>query len=259
MSHNYKYLTDMLRQKSGISIGDDKHYLLDTRLRPIATKNGFKNIEEMAASLQSSPNTALIEEIVDAMTTNESLFFRDTKPFDQTKRLILPKFQGKRLRIWSAAASTGQEAYSLAITLEEAGFTNYEIVATDISPSVIERAKIGKYSQFEVQRGMQITMLVKYFTQDGPDWVVKDNLKRNIKFSTFNLLDSYMSLGNFDLVFCRNVLIYFEPEVKAQILGKTRQLINPEGALYLGSSESILGMDVGFKNVPGETGMFEPV
>jgi chemotaxis protein methyltransferase CheR len=258
-SADFQFLSKMLVERSGISIGDDKQYLIETRLPKVARKHNINSIEELVAKLKLSPFSQMATDVIDAMTTNESLFFRDTKPFEQLKRIILPKFQNKMLNIWSAASSTGQEAYSTAITCEDSNFKSYNIVGTDISPTVVERAIEGKYSQFEVQRGLPIMTLVKYFTQSGTDWIVKPVLKEKIKFKNFNLMDSYSPLGKFDVVMCRNVLIYFEKETKRQVLDKIAQVINPGGYLFLGSSETIYDLSSKFKQVDGETGMFQLV
>ena len=257
--NDFQYLAKMIVERSGISIGEDKQYLIETRLPKVARKHNINTIEELVVKLKLSPFSQMATDVVDAMTTNESLFFRDTKPFDQLKRIVLPKFQNKMLNMWSAAASTGQEAYSTAITFEDNNFKSYNITGTDISPSVIERAIEGKYSQFEVQRGLPIMTLVKYFTQSGTDWIIKPNLQEKIKFKVFNLMDSYAALGRFDIVMCRNVLIYFEKETKRQVLEKIAQVTNPGGYLFLGSSETVFDLTTKFKAVDGETGMFQLV
>lgn len=255
----FKYLAEIIKRKSGISLGEDKAYLIETRLKPIVRKHKLETISDLVKHIRITSNAPIIEEIIDAMTTNESLFFRDTKPFTQLEKIVMPKFAGKPIRIWSAAASTGQEAYSTALTFEQKLFKNYTIIGTDISPTVIKKAQEGRYSQFEVQRGLPIMMLMQNFTQDGEAWVIKDALKERIKFKTFNLLDSYAALGKFDLIFLRNVLIYFDKETKTQILDRMRQIINPEGFLFLGSSETVMNVTDKFKGVPSEVGLFAPV
>lgn len=255
---DFKLLADLIKKKSGISLGEDKAYLVETRLKPIVRKHKMETISDIVKVLRANPNNPIIEEVVDAMTTNESLFFRDTKPFTQLEKLVLPKFIGKPLKIWSAAASTGQEAYSTALTLEQKLFKDYSILGTDISPTVIEKASAGKYSQFEVQRGLPIMMLMQNFTQDGDSWVIKESLKEKIKFKTFNLMDSYLSLGKFDLIYCRNVLIYFDKETKKDILERMHKILNPEGFLFLGSSETVMNITDKFEAVRGETGIFTP-
>jgi chemotaxis protein methyltransferase CheR len=255
---DFKFLADIVKKKSGISLGDDKAYLVETRLKPIVRKHKMEAISDLVKQIRIAPNSPIVEDIVDAMTTNESLFFRDMKPFTQLEKIIMPKFAGKSLRIWSAAASTGQEAYSTALTFEQKFFKNYSILGTDISPTVIKKAQEGKYSQFEVQRGLPIMTLMQNFKQDGESWIINDNLKERIKFKTFNLLDSFAAMGKFDLIFCRNVLIYFDRETKTQILDRMRQILNPEGYLFLGSSETVMNVTDKFKGVSGEVGLFEP-
>jgi chemotaxis protein methyltransferase CheR len=255
---DFKFLADLVKKLSGISLGEDKAYLVETRLKPIVRKHKMEQIAELVKVIRGNPNSLIIDEIVDAMTTNESLFFRDMKPFTQMENIILPKFAGKPLKIWSAAASTGQEAYSTALTLEKKMFKNYNILGTDISPTVIKKAAEGRYTQFEVQRGLPIMLLMQNFKQDGESWVINDNMKEKIKFKTFNLLDSYAGLGKFDLIFCRNVLIYFDKPTKEAIFDKLRQILNPEGYLFLGSSETVMGVTDKFVGVAGETGLFAP-
>ena len=256
---DFQFIAKLVVDKSGISIGNDKDYLVETRLPKVARRHNLASIEELVQKVRISPSSQIALDVIEAMTTNESLFFRDQKPFDQLKRIILPKFAGRKINVWSAASSTGQEAYSTAITFEENGFKNYSILGTDISPSVVDKAKEGKYSQFEVQRGLPIMLLVKYFEQNGTDWQVKNNLKQNINFRNFNLMDSYSALGRFDIVFCRNVLIYFEKETKRQVLEKIHQLMPKDGYLFLGSSETVFDITDKFRPVEKEIGIFAPV
>nr|WP_281501558.1 protein-glutamate O-methyltransferase CheR [Kordiimonas laminariae] len=201
------------------------------------------------------------------MTTNESFFFRDNTPFDLFKNHVLPameKARGtqKRLRIWCAAASTGQEPYSLAILLKEAGIKysnwNIEIVGTDICTQVLEKAKAGKYSQFEVQRGLPIQLLIKYFTQEGDVWQLSDDIRNMVKFRPFNLLDNFAALGTFDVIYCRNVLIYFDQKTKGQVLDRMRKVLASDGTLFLGAAETVLGITDSFKPVKGQRGMYVP-
>ena len=255
---NFEYITKLIHDESGICIDETKQYLIESRLKPIARKNNLDNVDELISKIRTSNDRELIAEVIDAMTTNESLFFRDEKPFEQLRDIILPSFAGKHIKIWSAAASTGQEIYSTIITMEEKGFHNYEILGTDISPTVIERSKLGRYSQFEIQRGMPITLLLKYFSQDGDYWVVKDDYKKKASFKTYNLLDDLVPLGKFDVIFCRNVLIYFDADTKTKIYDKLAQVINPEGYLLLGTSESIMSYTDKFVAVEGATGLYKP-
>lgn len=199
------------------------------------------------------------------MTTNESFFFRDTKPFDLFKNFVLPQLLESRaprrkIRIWCAAASTGQEPYSLAIILKEmqaklAGWT-IEIVGTDISQEVLDKAKLGLFSQFEVQRGLPIQLLIKYFNQVGDLWQISDDIKKMVSYRKFNLLDPYTLLGSFDVIFCRNVLIYFDQPTKTEVLEKMRKVVPDDGTLFLGAAETVLGITDKFKPVQGQRGLY---
>jgi len=256
----------MVMQRSGLVLGPDKAYLLESRLMPVARRWNMKDLVELAAALRLKPDEALMADITDAMTTNESFFFRDQRPFDQFRQVVLPRLlqqraAQKRIRIWSAACSTGQEPYSLAMILDEernklAGW-NIEIVATDLCRDVLDRAKQGIYTQFEVQRGLPITMLVKYFTQMGDKWQLAQNIRNVIKFQTFNLLESMAGLGQFDVVFCRNVLIYFDQPTKAKVLENIARQMPNDGMLYLGGAETVLGITQSFKPFEGQRGLYQ--
>jgi chemotaxis protein methyltransferase CheR len=199
------------------------------------------------------------------MTTNESFFFRDNTPFDLFRDHVLPalaksRAQNKKLRIWCAAASTGQECYSLAMILKEneALWRDWriEIVGTDISTQVLEKAKAGVYSQFEVQRGLPIKLLIKYFRQVGEMWQIDNSLRSMVSFREFNLLDGFGALGRFDVVFCRNVLIYFDQPTKQEILARIRATLPSDGVLFLGAAETVLGITDKFKPVTGHRGLY---
>lgn len=256
---------DLLKEKSGLVITPDKSYLLDSRLNPVAKKWGYESIDGMTVALRGVPPKELVTDIVEAMTTNETSFFRDMKPFDTFKSVVLPYFKDnprpmKKLRIWCAAASSGQEPYSLAMLLKEEaakmpGWT-YEIIATDISLEILEQAKEGLYTQFEVQRGLPITHLMKYFTQQGDKWQINQDLRSMIQYKYFNLLDSMASLGKFDVIFCRNVLIYFDQQTKGNILDRMSSLIADDGYLFLGGAETVIGITDNFKNVPNQRGLY---
>lgn len=195
---DFDLFRDLLYKESGLVVTPDKTYLLESRLLPVAKKWNFASLEAVAVALRALPDRKLIDEIVDAMTTNETSFFRDQKPFQMFEQVVFPALMtsnrvktGKKIRIWSAAASTGQESYTLAMLLKEKeslwkGYT-IEIVGTDISESALASAKEGAYSQFEVQRGLPITLLMKYFKQIGDKWVISDDIKKMVKFSSFNL------------------------------------------------------------------------
>jgi chemotaxis protein methyltransferase CheR len=263
---DFNLFQSLLKQRSGLVLTMDKAYLLESRLMPVARKWHFKGIEELAASVRSKREERLLRDITEAMTTNESSFFRDTKPFEQFRQFVLPalltnRAGQKRIRIWSAACSSGQEAYSLAIVLQEekarlAGWT-VEIVGTDISSEMLEKAKAGRYTQFEVQRGLPISYLVKHFRQTGDKWEISPELRRMVTFKEWNLLKDLSPLGQFDVVFCRNVLIYFDQPTKTLVLEAIAKLIPPDGVLYLGGAETVLGITDKFKPVDGQRGIYQ--
>ncbi|NBX65930.1 MAG: chemotaxis protein CheR [Proteobacteria bacterium] len=256
---------NMLYEKSGLVITTDKSYLLESRLAPVIKKWNIPDMVALTDKLRGIPDKQLVEDIVDAMTTNETMFFRDQKPFDKFRDLVVPavlKAKGPNctIRIWSAACSSGQEPYTLAITMKEnaakwAGI-KFEILATDLSKEILDQAKAGKYSQFEVQRGMPIMMLVKYFTQTGDTWTIKDDIKQMVKFQNFNLLDPMDQFGTFDCIFCRNVLIYFDQPTKGKILDKMSKRLAKHGTLFLGGAETVLGITNSFKPLEGERGVY---
>ena len=267
-SEDFDLLSNLVREKSGLVLTSDKSYLIESRLVPVARKFGVKAIEDLVAAIRLRGDQAVIRAVTEAMTTNETLFFRDTKPFDQFKRVVLPALMKARdsrrsLRIWCAACSSGQEPYSLAMSLKEAGTLiagwKFEIIATDLSGEMVERAKQGIYSQFEVQRGLPIQMLLKYFKQtEGDRWQISQELRSMVQFKEFNLLNDFRALGQFDVVFIRNVLIYFDPPTKAIVLNKVVQIMPEDGYLYLGGAETVLGVTDRFEPVAGERGLYTP-
>jgi chemotaxis protein methyltransferase CheR len=263
---DFELFSTLLRQRSGLVLTSDKAYLLESRLMPIARRRGLKSLEELAAGVRARREEPLLKEITEAMTTNESSFFRDQKPFDQFRGLVLPtllqtRAGARRIRIWSAACSSGQEAYSLAMLLSEekaklAGW-RIEIVGTDLSSEMVERARSGVYTQFEVQRGLPITHLVKYFKQVGDKWQINEDLRAMAQFREWNLLGDLSALGQFDVVFCRNVLIYFDQPTKGKVLEAISRLMPPDGVLYLGGAETVLGITDRFKPVEGQRGLYQ--
>ena len=262
----FDLIRKILKDRSGLILGQDKGYLLESRLMPVARKHGLADVDDVMRALQKAPQENLLVDITEAMTTNESFFFRDTKPFDLfrdhiLKNLIETRQHKKSFRIWCAAASSGQESYSLAILLKEtaaqlAGWKT-EILGTDISKEILARASQGKYTQFEVQRGLAIQLLIKYFTKEGESWQIKDDLKDMVSFKEFNLLDSFTPLGKFDVVFCRNVLIYFDQETKKNILDRIAVMLPPDGVVFLGGAETVLGITDKFQPVPGQRGIYK--
>jgi len=263
----FDFVSNLLKRESGLVLGRDKVYLLESRLVPLARQRGLPGLSELIKALMSGGDAALTKTVVDAMTTNETFFFRDVKPFDQFKTVTMPEVIESRaakrqLRIWSAACSTGQEPYTLAMILKEmeaklAGW-RIEILATDLSNDVLDKAKRGAYTQFEVQRGLPVQLLVKYFTQAKDSWEISDVLKKMVTFRPFNLLGSYMGLGTFDIIFCRNVLIYFDQETKGKVLDSMVKLMPPDGTLYLGGAETVLGVTNSFQPITGQRGLYRP-
>ncbi len=256
---------DILKGKSGLVLSADKSYLIESRLGPVAKKWGYDTLDAMTHVLRGVPSQDLVNDIVEAMTTNETSFFRDTKPFDIFKNTVLPYYKNKpghnkRMRIWCAAASSGQEPYSLAMTIKEEAVHmpgwQFEIVATDISHEILEQAREGLYTQFEVQRGLPITHLMKYFTQNGDKWMINDDVKNMIQFKYFNLLDSMTTLGQFDVVFCRNVLIYFDQPTKKDVMERAHNQMADDAFFFLGGAETVLGITDVFKGVPDCRGLY---
>ena len=266
MIAGFEAIAGMLKARSGLIVGPDKLYLLDTRLGPILKREGLRDLQDLASRLR--PGSPLEREVVDAMTTNESLFFRDTKPFDALRLRILPRLHAARprgtpLRIWSAAASTGQEAYSIAMILADAADhladRRIDILGTDIAREPLERARAGLYSQFEIQRGLPMQMLVRHFTKEDAQWRIKPALRSAVTFREHNLLGDLACLGRFDVIFCRNVLIYFDAATKRLVLDALARQLSPDGVLFLGGAETVLGLSQALDAVPGEPGAYAPV
>ncbi|MDP9127580.1 MAG: protein-glutamate O-methyltransferase CheR [Pseudomonadota bacterium] len=259
----------IVKQRSGLVLTRDKAYLLESRLLPVARKYNLKSLADMAQLVRNQRDERLMGEIAEAMTTNESFFFRDRRPFTLFQKVLLPhllktRADSKRIRIWSAAASSGQEAYSLAmICAEEADALRgwaVEIAGTDISNEMVERAQSGIYSHFEVQRGLPIRLLVKYFQQSGTEkWQIKEELRRMVQFRAANLLHDFGPIGTFDVVYCRNVLIYFDAATKTRVLDALGGVVSPDGALVLGGAETVLGVTEKFKPLDGTQDVYVPV
>ncbi len=265
MSHDFDYLRRLLKTRSGLVLSAEKHYLVESRLLPVARRHGLFNLAGLVARLKAPGAEPLIVEAVEAMTTNESFFFRDKVPFDHFRDTIMPALMSaraasRRIRIWCAAASTGQEPYSLAIALKEMGKDlrgwRVEIVGTDLSTSVLEKARSGIYSQFEVQRGLPVLMLIKYFTQVGETWQIAPEIRGMVKFMPFNLLTDFAPLGRFDVVFCRNVLIYFDQATKIAVLERIAGATERDGFLVLGGAETVVGLTPRFKPLADRRGVY---
>ncbi|ONG49719.1 chemotaxis protein CheR [Pseudoroseomonas deserti] len=253
---SFVLIATLVKSRAGIVLTPDKDYMLETRLAPILRSEGLPSLDALALKLRDTRSEILARAVTEALTVNESSFFRDGKPFDHLKRLM-PKLQaarpaGQKLRIWSAACSTGQEAYSCAMVLRELGIRDAEIYGTDLSREVVERAREGLFTQFEVQRGLPVQMLVKYFKQEGGKWRASPELRAMTRFEERNLLADHRVLGRFDVIFCRNVLIYFDPPTKERVLNALAGLLAPDGALYLGGAETVLGLTSRLAPIPGE-------
>ena len=262
---DYEFLRKFLKERSGLDLSSDKQYLVESRLIPLARRAGLPGIAELVQKIKAGAD-ALTSDVVEAMTTNETFFFRDKIPFDHLRETVLPQLVQARagrhsLRIWCAASSTGQEPYSVAMCVKEfvalAGW-RVEIVATDLSEEVLEKSRAGIYSQFEVQRGLPIQMLVKYFSQVGELWQVNADIRAMVQHRQLNLLHDFSHLGAFDLIFCRNVLIYFDQDTKAGIFERLARVIEPDGVLALGAAESVVGISEAFKPYADRRGLYRP-
>jgi len=264
---DFDYLRKLLRERSGLVLSAEKQYLAESRLLPVARKHGLSTLAELVGKLKTTTAATLTVEVVEAMTTNETFFFRDKIPFEHFRATVLPaliaaRAREKRIRIWCAAASTGQEPYSLAMTLKGmgaalAGF-RVEILATDLAGDVLERAKAGIYSQFEVQRGLPIQLLVKFFCQVGEAWQIAPEIRAMVQFRPLNLLNDFSPLGTFDLVFCRNVLIYFAQDTKIGVLNRIARQMPADGYLALGAAETVIGLTDSFKPMADKRGLYMP-
>jgi chemotaxis protein methyltransferase CheR len=261
---DYDFLRKLLKDRSGLDLSADKQYLVESRLVPLARRAGVPGLPELVQKLKSG-GEALTAEVVEAMTTNETFFFRDKVPFDHLRQTILPDILQARanrrsLRIWCAASSTGQEPYSIAMCLKELGATlagwRIEILATDLSQAVLEKSKAGIFSQFEVQRGLPIQLLVKHFTQTGELWQLNADIRGMVQHRQLNLLQEFSNLGAFDVIFCRNVLIYFDQETKSNIFGRLARVMEPDGYLLLGAAETVVGLTDAFKPCPDRRGLY---
>ena len=258
---DFEYIRDFLLKRSAIALDAEKQYLVESRLQPLARREGFSSVAELVTKMQSSPVNGLHQKVVEAMTTHETSFFRDLNPFDAMRKSVLPKLIAARsvsreLRIVCLACSTGQEPYSLAMLIRET-FPQLDswkvtIVATDLSTQVLKRARDGNYNQHEINRGLPAPYLLKYFDRQGMNWQVKDNLRKMIDFQTMNLIEPWQFMLPADVVFLRNVLIYFDVAVKKEILAKVRRILRPDGFLFLGGSENALNLDDSFKRLEFE-------
>ena len=262
---SFETLATLLKTRSGLVIGQDKLYLLETRLAGIVKREKLADMNGLVDRLRRPGNDTLARDVVEAMTTNESFFFRDDKPFQHFRNQALPRLiaarpAGSTIRIWSAASSSGQEAYSLAMIVSECAAQlagrKIEIIGTDIARDQLIRAREALYSQFEVQRGLPVQMLMRYFKKEDANWRLADSIRAMAQFREFNLLSDLRPLGRFDVVFCRNVLIYFDQPTKARVLEAMATLMPPDGLLYLGGAETVLGITTRFAPMPNERGVY---
>ncbi|MTH95820.1 protein-glutamate O-methyltransferase CheR [Roseibium sp. RKSG952] len=262
----FDFLREFLKARSGLVLSEDKQYLVESRLLPVVRTGALETLSNLIGVLRRGGNRKLETDVVEAMTTNETFFFRDKTPFEHFKDTMLPSLMearasSKALRIWCAAASSGQEPYSLAICLREAqarmpGWRT-RILGTDLSAEVLDKARKGIYSQFEVQRGLPIQMLLKYFEQKGDLWQINATLRAMVEWKALNLLESFSYLGEFDIIFCRNVLIYFDQPTKTEVLARLAKSLPEDGFLVLGAAETVVGLTDAFKPVPGKRGLFQ--
>jgi chemotaxis protein methyltransferase CheR len=259
----FEFVAQLLKRRSGLVLNSDKLYLLESRLGPVARKHSLAGLSAIAAKLKAG-DEPLARDVTEAMTTNESFFFRDKTPFDHFEKLMLPamlkaRAGARRLRIWCAAASTGQEPFSLAMLLKEKQALvkdwRIDIIGTDLSSEVLTRAKSGLYSQFEVQRGLPVQMMVKYFAKERDQWRIKDEVRSMVEYRQMNLLDSFVGLGTFDIIYCRNVLIYFDEATKRAILERMVQLLPDDGYLLLGAAETVVGITNALAPLEGAQGV----
>ncbi|MDA0653326.1 MAG: protein-glutamate O-methyltransferase CheR [Proteobacteria bacterium] len=264
---NFTFLAQFLKIESGLIITEEKAYLVESRLVPLARKRGLADLDDLVIAVRGKKDANLNNDVVEAMTTNESFFFRDIKPFESLKNTVLPKIvparkaaNAKKIRIWSAACSSGQEPYTIAMMLKENPAIlqglDVEIIGTDISNEILDKAREGIYTQFEAQRGLPIQLLMKYFTQVGEHWQINEDIRGMVQLHHANLLQDLSRLGKFDAVFCRNVLIYFEAPTKAQVLGRIRAMMPDDGYLFLGAAETVVGISDSFKTISGERGVY---
>jgi chemotaxis protein methyltransferase CheR len=256
---DFEYIAQLARSQAAIVLEAGKEYLVENRLTPLAEQEGYGTLEKFISELRAKPViNGMHHRVIDAMTTNETSFFRDFHPYEALRKHILPKLiqqraAAKQLTIWSAACSTGQEPYTLAMLLREHFPQLHDwrvtILATDLSPTVLKVAQAGSYSQFEVNRGLPAAYLIKYFTKDGERWNIKPELKKNIEYRPMNLIQSWPIMSPFDLVFIRNVMIYFDVDIKKMLLKRIRNCLLPHGYLFLGTAETTLNIDPEYRPV----------
>lgn len=260
-THEYEFIRELVRTRAGIVLEAGKEYLVESRIAPLIRREGLKDTDDLLNKMRSGPLAmSMTQKVIEAMTTNETSFFRDIHPFEALRDSVIPELVKRRqdsrtINIWCAAASSGQEPYTIAMVIREnfshllAAGWKINVVATDISAEMIARCKAGKFSQLEINRGLPALLMIKYFKKNGMDWMVDDSLKKLIDFRETNLTTDWHGLGGLDVVFMRNVLIYFSLETKRQILGKVRKVMRPDGYLFLGGAETTINIDDAYDRV----------
>jgi chemotaxis protein methyltransferase CheR len=258
-AEEFDYIRTIVREQAAIVLETGKEYLVEARITALASREGLGSVHEVVTSLKKNSDPALRKKVVDAMTTNETLFFRDVEPFEALKRLVIPELVTSRaavrkLNFWCGASSTGQEPYSVAMTIREhfpqLATWDLNYLATDLSADVVARARTGRFSQIEVNRGLPVTYLVKYFQKRGLEWEISETIRRIVTFKEMNLIKSWPVMPLQDIVMLRNVLIYFDVETKKTILGRIRNILRPDGYLFLGGAETTMNLDERFERVP---------
>jgi chemotaxis protein methyltransferase CheR len=264
----FEYVRDLVHRESAIVLAPGKEYLVEARLTSIVRASGEKSVDSLVQRLRSSNDAKLRSEVVEALTTNETSWYRDSDPFTALRDVVVPEIVARpsfdgTLRVWSAACSSGQEAYTIAMEMVEFPFgrpVRADILATDLSQRMVDRVTSGRYSQLEVNRGLPAPKLVRYFTRQGPEWLVDAKLRSMVTSRTMNLAVPFGPLGPFDIVFLRNVLIYFDVPTKQNILRRVRAVMRPDSFLFLGSAEMPLGVDQGWqRQAVGRSSFYRPV
>ncbi len=252
----FTFVADLVRQRSAIQLESGKEYLVESRLLPLAREAKVPTVDAYVRALRGVPRQHEYDRVVEALTTNETSWFRDITPFKALTDHVVPELLASRpgtssLRVWSAACSTGQEAYTIGMSLlESAPHLRVQITATDLSEEVLAKGRSGRYSQLEVNRGLPAPMLVKHFTRTGTDWEISQRLRSMVTFSKHNLMHAPPAGGPFDIVFLRNVLIYFDLATKRDVLRRAQSVVRPGGFLFLGAAETTIGIDDGWERIP---------
>ena len=255
---DYDFIANLLRDQCALVLDPGKDYLINSRLSPIAQRHGLTSIDHLVRRLRDTSDSSLVSDVVEAMVTTETSFFRDVHPFETLKKIVLPKLielrrPQRQLNIWCAASSSGQEPYSIAMLLKEyfpdlAGW-QINLTATDISHEMLQRSRAGRYSQLEVNRGLPTNLLLKWFRQEGGVWEIDEQIRRMMTFKPMNLAQPWPAMPLWDLIFLRNVMIYFDNDVKKSILGRVARSLGDDGYLVLGGAETTFGLDNSFQRI----------